>query len=42
MLIDWSVIGGALGSMELWIGVVAGVAMIAAAIHFRRTRELAD
>lgn len=42
MLVDWSVIGGALGSMELWIGVVAGAAMIAAAVHFRRTRELAD
>ena len=42
MLVDWSVIGGALGSMELWIGVVAGAAMIAAAMHFRRTRELAD
>jgi hypothetical protein len=35
-------IGGALGSADLWIGVVAGAAMIAAAIHFRRTRELAD
>jgi ABC-2 type transport system permease protein len=42
MLVDWSVIGSALGSMELWIGVVAGAAMIAAAMHFRRTRELAD
>jgi ABC-2 type transport system permease protein len=42
VLLDWSMIGSALGSMELWIGVVAGVAMIIAAIHFRRTRELAD
>jgi ABC-2 type transport system permease protein len=42
VLLDWSMIGGALGSADLWIGVVAGAAMIAAAIHFRRTRELAD
>lgn len=42
MLDDWSVIGGALGSAELWIGVVAGAAMVAGAIHFRRTRKLAD
>lgn len=42
VLLDWSMIGSALGSAELWIGVVAGAVMIAAAIHFRRTRELAD
>jgi ABC-2 type transport system permease protein len=42
VLLDWSIIGSALGSVDLWIGVVAGVAMIAAAIHFRRRRELAD
>ena len=42
VLLDWSMIGGALASSELWIGVVAGAAMVAAAIHFRRTRELAD
>ncbi|MCE3002986.1 MAG: hypothetical protein LW860_09855 [Xanthomonadaceae bacterium] len=42
MLVDWSVIGGVLASPELWIGVVAGTAMIAASIHFRRRRELAD
>jgi ABC-2 type transport system permease protein len=42
VLLDWSMIGSALGSMELWIGVLAGAAMIAAAVHFRRTRELAD
>ncbi|MFN7552738.1 MAG: hypothetical protein ACK59M_13760 [Pseudomonadota bacterium] len=42
MLVDWSLIGGVLGSAELWIGVAAGAAMIAGAIHFRRTRELAD
>ena len=29
---------GVLASSELWIGAVAGVAMIAAAIHFRRSR----
>ena len=42
VLLDWSMIGSALGSAGLWIGVVAGAAMVAAAIHFRRTRELAD
>ncbi len=42
MLVDWSMIDGVLGSADLWIGVAAGAAMIAGAIHFRRTRELAD
>ena len=42
VLLDWSMIGSALGSAGLWIGVVAGAAMVAAAIHFRRRRELAD
>jgi ABC-2 type transport system permease protein len=40
--VDWTTMGNALIDPELWIGVVAGVAMIAAAVHFRRQRELAD
>jgi ABC-2 type transport system permease protein len=30
------------GSAELWIGALAGAAMIYAAIQLRRRRELAD
>jgi ABC-2 type transport system permease protein len=41
-VIDWNAMGNVLVSPELWIGVVAGAAMIVAAIHYRRTRELAD
>jgi ABC-2 type transport system permease protein len=41
-LVTWSMLGNALGSTELWVGVVAGVAMIAAAVYFRGNRELAD
>jgi ABC-2 type transport system permease protein len=40
--VDWAAMGNALLDLEMWIGVAAGVAMIAAAIHFRRKRELAD
>jgi ABC-2 type transport system permease protein len=31
-----------LGTADLWIGVVVGVAFIAGAIYLRRWRELAD
>ena len=31
-----------LGSANLWIGVAAGAALIAAAVHMRRYREIAD
>jgi ABC-2 type transport system permease protein len=41
-LLDWQLIGNALLSAELWIGVAAGAAMIAGAVWFRRARELAD
>jgi len=40
--IEWSDITSMLANPETWIGVVAGVVMIGLAIHFRRTRELAD
>jgi ABC-2 type transport system permease protein len=38
----WETLGNALTNPELWIGAVAGLAMIALAVHFRRNRELAD
>ena len=37
-LLSWNHILGALASPELWIGAVAGVGLIVAAIHFRRQR----
>ena len=36
------VIANTLASLELWIGAVAGVAMIAGAVYYRRWREVAD
>ncbi len=41
-LMDWQLFAGILASPSMWIGAVAGGAMIAGAIHFRRQRELAD
>ena len=41
-LISWSVMTRVLTSANIWIGAVAGSAMIAAAVWFRRYRELAD
>jgi ABC-2 type transport system permease protein len=40
--LSWSNIGGTLADPETWIGVVVGAGLLAAAIHFRRNRELAD
>jgi ABC-2 type transport system permease protein len=39
---SWQTLGNALTNPELWVGAVAGIAMIAIAVHFRRNRELAD
>ena len=41
-LIRWDVMARIIASPDMWIGAVAGVAMIAGAIYFRRQRELAD
>lgn len=41
-VIDWHVFTTMLSSPEAWIGAVAGAALIAGAIWFRRARELAD
>jgi ABC-2 type transport system permease protein len=41
-LLRWDVIGHTLVSLELWIGAVAGIAMIAGAVYYRRWREVAD
>ena len=41
-LLRWDVIANTLASLELWIGAVAGVAMIAGAVYYRRWREVAD
>lgn len=37
-LLTWDSILAALGSLDLWIGVAAGVGLIGAAIYFRRRR----
>ena len=39
---SWNTLGNVLANPELWAGAVAGIAMIATAIYFRRKRELAD
>ena len=41
-IVSWETLGNALANPELWLGAILGVAMIAAAVHFRRNRELAD
>lgn len=41
-VLTWAAFGTTLSSTTLWVGAVAGAAAIAAAIHFRRVRELAD
>jgi hypothetical protein len=41
-LLSWETMGNALSNPELWLGALAGAAMIVAAIHLRRHRELAD
>lgn len=41
-LISWESFEQILSSANLWIGVVAGVAMIAGAVYLRRYREIAD
>lgn len=41
-LIRWDVMARIITSPDMWIGVVAGAAMIAGAVYFRRKRELAD
>jgi len=40
--LTWGDLGDTLMDPELWIGAVIGVGLIAAAVHFRRKRELAD
>ncbi|HEX7915874.1 hypothetical protein [Rudaea sp.] len=37
-VLSWDHIVGILGSLDLWLGVVAGIGMIAAAVYFRRQR----
>ena len=41
-ILDGELIGSVLMSPSMWIGAVAGVAMIAGSVWFRRQRELAD
>jgi ABC-2 type transport system permease protein len=41
-ILDADLIGSVLMSPSMWIGAVAGVAMIAGSVWFRRQRELAD
>jgi ABC-2 type transport system permease protein len=41
-LLRWDVIGHTLASLELWLGAVVGIAMIAGAVYYRRWREVAD
>ncbi|MBK8286518.1 MAG: hypothetical protein IPK97_17540 [Ahniella sp.] len=41
-LYSWEAMGSLLGSAHLWIGVVAGLAMLGVAFYFRRYREIAD
>ncbi len=38
LVLNWNLIFSALSRPEMWIGVVAGVAMLAAAVYFRRRR----
>jgi ABC-2 type transport system permease protein len=40
--LEWSDVGAVLTNLETWYGVIAAAVMIAGAIWFRRTRELAD
>ncbi|MBR0345146.1 MAG: hypothetical protein IJI03_07790 [Rudaea sp.] len=37
-LLNWNQILNALGSLDLWLGAIAGVGLIAAAVYFRRRR----
>jgi len=37
-LINWPIFGNALGSLELWIGALAGVIMLGGAVYCRRFR----
>jgi len=37
-VLSWDHIVGILGSLDLWLGVAAGIGMIAAAVYFRRRR----
>ncbi len=41
-LISFQSLGTVLSSANMWIGVVAGLALIAAAVYLRRYREIAD
>ena len=41
-ILSMDIITSVLTSPSMWIGAVAGIAMIAASVHFRRQRELAD
>jgi ABC-2 type transport system permease protein len=41
-VMQWDAIRAMLGSLELWLGAVAGLALLAAATWFRRSREVAD
>jgi ABC-2 type transport system permease protein len=41
-LISFQSLGEVLTSMNLWIGIAAGAAMIAGAVYLRRYREMAD
>jgi hypothetical protein len=41
-VMQWDAIRALFGSLELWLGVVAGLALLAGATWFRRSREVAD
>jgi ABC-2 type transport system permease protein len=41
-VMQWDAIRAMFASLELWLGAVAGLALLAAATWFRRSREVAD
>lgn len=41
-LYSWQAMGNVLGSADLWLGALAGIAMLGVAFYFRRYREIAD
>ncbi|AVP98252.1 hypothetical protein C7S18_14085 [Ahniella affigens] len=41
-IIGWQAMGDVFSSPHLWLGILAGLAMLAVAFYFRRYKELAD
>lgn len=41
-IFSWANMAGVFSSVHLWVGIVAGLAMLAAAFYFRRYKEIAD